>query len=216
MTDFWEFFDDIEGELQHRGATFRQMFEHVDRFEGPVTIVETGCARQKGNWVGDGCSTVLFDQYVTARNDGSMVKTVDLSARAVEVCRTLVSDKVDVVQDDSVPFLHNFVKEAKAKDLCVPLFYLDSFDLDWTYWQPSAIHHLKELTSIHGFLRPETLVVVDDCMQNADYIVQDGKVIYLGQPKPGGKGRLVAEYAETVGARLEFSAYHAGWVGFNS
>lgn len=67
------------------------------------------------------------------------------------------------------------MKVAKAKDLCVPLFYLDSFDLDWTCWQPSAIHRLKELTSIHGFLR-----------------------------------------SETVGACLEFSAYHAGWVGFNS
>ena len=59
---------------------------------------------------------------------------------------------------------------------------------------------------------------------NADYIVflEDGNLplIYpasmIGQPKPGGKGRLVAEYAKTVGARLEFSSYHAGWVGFNS
>ena len=218
MVGFWDFFEDVEGKLQHRAATFRQMFEHVDRFEGPVTIVETGCTRQQENWTGDGCSTILFDQYVTARDDGSTVKTVDLSPLAVEVCKGLVSDRVDVVHGDSVPFLHNFVKEAKAKDICVPLFYLDSFDLDWTYWQPSAIHHLKELTSIHGFLRPETLVVVDDCMQNADYIVEDGKIMYhsMGQPKPGGKGRLVAEYAKTVGARLEFSSYHAGWVGFNS
>jgi hypothetical protein len=215
-TSFWDFFKQIEGKLKHRSTTFRKMFEHVERFNGPIMIVETGCARLQGNWVGDGCSTVLFDKYVSARNDGSSVQTVDLSPQAVKVCRTLVSDKVKVFQADSVPFLHNFVREAKAKEICVPLFYLDSFDLDWIYWQPSAIHHLKELTSIHGFLKPETLVVVDDCMQDADFVISKGKVAFRDKPKPGGKGRLVAEYAEVVGAKLEFSAYHAGWTGFNA
>ena len=67
------------------------------------------------------------------------------------------------------------LESGESQDFCVPLFYLDSFDLEWTCWQSSAIHRLKELTSIHGFLRPET-----------------------------------------VGARLEFSACHAGWVGLRS
>ena len=213
---FWDFFKQTEVELQHRGATFRKMFEHVDHFDGPIMIVETGCARLRGNWIGDGCSTVLFDKYVNARNDGSSVRTVDLSPQAVKVCKTMVSDKVDVIQADSVNFLHNFIREAKTKKICVPLFYLDSFDLDWTYWQPSAIHHLKELTAINGFLKPETMVVVDDCMQNADFVISEGKVSFRNEPKPGGKGRLVAEYAEVVGAKLEFSAYHAGWTGFNA
>lgn len=214
--EFWTWYDEVQGKLNHRAATFRKMFEHLDTFEQPITIVETGCARQQDAWLGDGCSTVLFDKYVTVRNDGSNVKTVDLSAQAVAVCKTLVSDKVEVVQSDSVPFLDKFAKAAHENDITVPLYYLDSFDLDWTYWQPSAIHHLKELTSIHGYLRPDTLVVVDDCMQDADFLVEDGKVLFRGQPKPGGKGRLVAEYAETIGAKLEFSSYHAGWSGFNA
>ncbi len=213
---FWSFFDKIEKDLMHRGATFRRMFEHIDNFSQPITIVETGCARQAGNWVGDGCSTLLFDEYVSSRNDGSRVTTVDLSSQAVESCKKMVSSNVDVFQGDSVPFLNAFVKEAKTKEICVPLFYLDSFDLDWTYWQPSAIHHLKELTSIHGFLGPETMVVVDDCLQTADLLIEEDKIMYYGPPKPGGKGRLVAEYAETVGAKLEFSSYQAGWTGFNA
>ena len=53
FTPFWNFFKKIEGQLQHRGPTFRKMFEHVDCFDGPVMIVETGCTRLKGNWVGD-------------------------------------------------------------------------------------------------------------------------------------------------------------------
>jgi hypothetical protein len=30
----------------------------------------------------------------------------------------------------------------------------------------------------------------------------------------GGKGRLVAEFAEACGAKLEFSDYQAAWSGF--
>ena len=162
MSGFWDFFESVESRLQHRAPTFRQMFEHVDRFESPVTIVETGCARQAGNWIGDGCSTVLFDQYVTARNDGSKVKTVDLSARAVEVCRTLVSDRVDVVQDDSVPFLHNFVKEAKLLRLNCdkahtllnwkPILNLDqciSMTIDWYKKSNLGIDETKEISKSH-------------------------------------------------------------------
>ena len=88
---------------------------------------------------------------MSARNDGSNVKSVDVNQEAVDVCKSLVTDKVEVICDDSVHFLSQFVKEAHAESLAVPLFYLDSFDLDWTYWQPSAVHHLKELAAIAGF-----------------------------------------------------------------
>lgn len=214
--NFWNFFAEVETALKHRSTSFKQMFDHMDKFDGPLTIVETGCTRDPDNWSGDGCSTILFDKYVNAREDGSNVKTVDISPRAVSICKSLVSDKVQVVHDDSVSFLHKFVSEAKRDNLCIPLFYLDSFDLDWTYWQPSAIHHLKELTSIHHFLRPETMVVVDDCMQSADFVLTGAEATFRKRPEPGGKGRLFAEYAKTVGAKLEFSSYQAGWTGFNA
>jgi hypothetical protein len=32
-------------------------------------------------------------------------------------------------------------------------------------------------------------------------------------PAIGGKGRLIAEYAQAVGAKLEFAEYQAGWTG---
>ena len=214
--NFWIFFAEVETALKHRSTSFKQMFDHMDKFDGPITIVETGCTRGPNNWSGDGCSTILFDKYVNAREDGSNVKTVDISPRAVSICKSLVSDKVQVVHDDSVSFLHKFVYEAKRDNLCIPLFYLDSFDLDWTYWQPSAIHHLKELTSIHHFLRPETMVVVDDCMQSADFVLTGAEATFRKRPEPGGKGRLFAEYAKAVGAELEFSSYQAGWKGFNA
>ena len=67
-----------------------------------------------------------------------------------------------------------------------------------------AIHHLKELTSIHGFLRPETLVVVDDCMQTPITSLGKEDVIIARDSRSGRQGRLVAEYAKTVGATSNF------------
>jgi hypothetical protein len=71
--NFWAFFDEVETALQHRCTSFRQMCEHLDKFGGPITIVETGCTRDANNWSGDGCSTVLFDKYVDAREDFVLV-----------------------------------------------------------------------------------------------------------------------------------------------
>jgi len=209
---FWDWFDGISDNLGFRANTFRTMLLHLDNFDGPITIVETGCMRAVENW-GDGCSTLIFDQYVSARNDGSNVKSVDINQRAVDVCKSLVTDKVDVICDDSVHFLYQFVQEARAENLSVPLFYLDSFDLNWTYWQPSAVHHLKELAAIVGFLKPETLVVVDDCMRSCRY-VESEEGLKVTAPKIGGKGLLVAEFANSVNAELVFSEYQAGWKNF--
>ena len=62
--DFWSWFDGIAGpQLAHRTEGFRKVFDHLDRFDRPVGIVETGCVRQQVFWAGDGLSTFLFDRY---------------------------------------------------------------------------------------------------------------------------------------------------------
>lgn len=212
---FWRFFDKEAGpRLGLRGPTFRKMFEYLDRLDGPITIVETGCARQAGNWQGDGQSTVLFDRYVTARDAQSSCVTVDISEASVAACRALVGPRVSVNQDDSVAFLGKFVDKAVEAGQTIDLLYLDSFDLDRTYWYPSAIHHLKELTAAIRCLGPSSLVAVDDCPLGADLVpAGKGNFEFIAEPSIGGKGRLVAEYAATVGARLEFCGYQAGWTG---
>ena len=213
---FWDWFESVSNLLGVRANTFRAMLEHVDKFDGPITIVETGCMRTKDSWQ-DGCSTLIFDQYVTSRNDGSGVISVDNSQAAVDACRELVSDQVQVLCLDSVVFLYHFTQKAKHQSLSVPLFYLDSFDLDWAYWQPSAIHHLKELAAIAHFLDSETLVVVDDCAQFQHFVRSPEQTRTIDNAAGiGGKGRLIAEYAHSIGAELVFSEYQAGWKGFNS
>jgi hypothetical protein len=210
---FWKFFDnEAAPQLAFRASTFRRTFEYLDTVEGRLTIVETGCTREVGNWQGDGQSTLLFDKYVSTRDSESLCVTVDISESSVATCRAIVSSRVSVNQDDSVVFLGNFANEARAANRRIDLLYLDSFDLDRSHWYPSAIHHLKELTAAIRCLHERSLVVVDDCPLNADFVPVSGdNITLLGPALVGGKGRLVAEYANAVAAKLEFSEYQAGW-----
>lgn len=213
-TGFWGWFErEAAGRLGIRAPTFRAIFTRLDQVQGPLTLVETGCARSRDNWWGDGLSTLLFDRYLARRDDGSTCVSVDISPEAVANARQLVGRHVRVVQDDSVHFLSGLAEQMGAEGRTIDLLYLDSFDLDKRYWHPSAIHHLKELTAVIRCLRSDSLVAVDDCPCTADFIpdaTEDGPM-FLEVPTVGGKGRLIAEYAKAVGARLEFAQYQAGW-----
>lgn len=212
---FWEYFDSVAApRLAYREITFRKIFEYLDQIEGPIVIVETGCVRSAGNWDGDGQSTLLFDKYISARDEDSICYTVDISPISVQECKYLVSDRVVVTQDDSVHYLHALSQQLQAENKTIDFVYLDSFDLDKVYWQPSAIHHLKELLAVKDSINEKTLVVVDDCPMQAHYVSSGAAMINTIEPPViGGKGRLIAEYAQSIGAKLEFAQYQAGWTG---
>jgi hypothetical protein len=211
---FWEFFNTEVGSLlAHREETFRLMFDYLDNLQSPVTIIETGCTRLKGNWAGDGQSTVLFDRYISTRDETSKCISVDINPNSVQAARGLVSSRTQVIQQDSVAFLSKLVKEYASNNQTIDLLYLDSFDLDMNYWQPSAIHHLKELAVAIRALRVDSLVVVDDCPSTGDFLLQKNNTIdFVTPPRVGGKGRLVAEFANSIGAKCIFAKYQAGWI----
>ncbi len=213
--DFWNFFNETGPQLVLRERTFRAMFEHLDKIGRPVIIVETGCTRKGGDWEGDGQSSVLFDKYVSMRDQDSIVYSVDIDPASVAEARKLVSSRVQVTQDDGVRFLAQLTQRLVSEGKTIDLLYLDSFDVDWVYWQKSAAHHIKELCAAMRALRKDTLVVVDDCPLEGLFVLSAQQQIqFTRQPLVGGKGRIVAEFAAMVGAKLEFASYQAGWTGF--
>jgi hypothetical protein len=214
--DFWNFFNqEAAPQLGLREKTFRKTFEFLDQISHPLIIVETGCARRAGHWIDDGQSTILFDKYILARDTESVVYSVDINANHLAEAKKLVSPRIQFAQDDSVKFLKDLSSRLRSEGKTLDLLYLDSFDLDWVHWYPSAAHHLKELCAAMRSIRNDTLIAVDDCPLNGLF-VQDSpsSVHFVIQPIVGGKGRLIAEYATTCGAKLEFSGYQAGWSGF--
>ena len=220
---FSKYFDQIAPRLGVRKISFRKIFDYLDKLPDPIIIVETGCLRIKDNFEGDGQSTLLFDYYTQFRGKGSKVYTVDINPEATKNCSEMVSKNVDITTADSVGYLNKLSKKFYDEKKNVSLFYLDSFDLDWRSPEQSCAHHLKELVSIKKILKENTLVVVDDSpingylqeslekKENLDF-VPFGLV-----PKPtiSGKGSLIHQYAMQTGAKLLFSNYQTGWVGFD-
>lgn len=147
--------------------------------------------RTLDNWAGDGQSTLLFDRYVQQRPVGQ-VHTLDINPQ----CRSWVSQHVSVYTEDSVAGLQRLTKRSWPTQASF-MFYLDSFDVDFQNPYPSAAHHLKELVALAPLLAPDTLVVVDD-----------------SPSQPRGKGFLVAEYAQAVGAKILFHDYQLGITNF--
>lgn len=213
--DFWTWFDqEAAPKLAVREVSFRKAFTYLDaiRTTRPVTIVETGCTRAAGNWGGDGQSSVLFDRYLAGCPEGSSGHAVDIDPAATAECSRLVSDRITVHTGDSVPVLRQIARTLASQNRTIDLLYLDSFDVDWRHKVPSSAHHLKELVSIGGSLRPDTLVMVDDCPTEARMIANDGGGFSLiSTPQIGGKGGMVAEYAAQVDATMLFTHYQAAW-----
>src|SRR6187401_3018200 len=205
--EFWNFFDgEAAPRLALRANTFRKMFEHLDRFDAPINIIETGCARFKDDWT-DGQSTMLFDKYIHCHAPESKFYSVDINKAATDFARTFIGPKTALTTDDSVKYLAKLTADFLANGQTADLVYLDAHDLDWHYWHPSAAHHLMELCAVLRILRKDTLVAVDDCAHSANFVRTNNNINFISPPIIAGKGRMVAEFAARIGAKVEFSEY---------
>ena len=216
---FSEFFESIKDKLGIRKTSFTKIFQYLDNINGPINILETGCLRFKDNFEGDGQSTLLFDKYTQFRKDESKVYTVDINPKATEICKSVVSDNVEIHTGDSVRYLTIQMPKLKKEEKKISLVYLDSFDVDWQSSDRAAAHHLKELIAVINYISEETLIVIDDAPIFAPMKIEDKKLSVITEhpaPKPfvGGKGYLVNEFAYASDATLYFSNYQTAWFNF--
>jgi SAM-dependent methyltransferase len=195
-----------------RQHSMRKVFEYLEakRPEGHL-IIETGCARTKDNWAGDGQSTYLFDQF--AEHCNGQVFSVDISPQACEYARSVAGARTSVFAEDSVAFLKRLGDQLVAAKKPIDLLYLDSFDLDFFNTVPSSAHHLKELCAISPALSAGTLVVVDDSYRLVRCVLSNnGGVTMIGDQGIDGKAKLVAQYFQNIGNPIYFEGYQCGWI----
>jgi hypothetical protein len=153
--------------LGKRFSTFRAIFVWLEsRKKKYYWIVETGCARITGNYLGDGQSTLLWDEFVNFY-DGH-VDSIDLSPESCRVAQNAVSLKTTVHCSDSCAWLKSRLPQISAASPGghhLDLLYLDSFDLDLNNPHPSSMHHLKEFITVLPGLRTlnkNVLLAIDD------------------------------------------------------
>lgn len=190
MSTFWKkYFDPIKPRLGARQEGFEKIFNYLSDFNDPV-IIETGTYREEDNYTGDGCSTLLFDNYVDIH--GGSLLSIDIDPEACTLAKNN-TQHAEVIECDSVEFLGTLSGHCH-------LLYLDSYNIaDWSNdWAPAA-HHLKELFAAKDIIGPETLIVIDDNIKTS-----------TGQRL--GKGRLVYELMDSIGIEPWFDLYQIGWV----
>jgi len=191
----WEdYYEEVKPLLGLRELGFTRIFEHLDNIKDPV-IVETGTVREDYNFEGDGCSTVLFDNYI-GKKGGTLI-TVDIDPAACKNART-VTTHAEVVEADSVEFLSTL-------DGHVDVLYLDSFNIyNWLDdWEASG-HHLKELFAAKNIIKDGTLIVVDDNLY--------GTSVGQKSNQKFGKGRMINEMMKSIGIPIHIDGYHMGWI----
>ena len=189
MTSWDDYFTEVKPKLGARARGFEKIFAYLDETTNP-TIIETGTYREENNFTGDGCSTLLFDNYVNDR--GGSVISIDIDPKACALASANTSNLTEVVESDSVEFLGTLRGS-------VTLLYLDSYNIqNWQDdWAPAA-HHLKELFAAKDIIQHDTLIVIDDNIKH------EGKRL--------GKGRLVYELMESLGIEPFLDDYQVGWV----
>lgn len=187
--------DSIFKKLGSRENTFRMIYKHMSRYTSG-TIIETGTARTKDNWRGDGQSTLIWDLFLQdnikdeARPEWKCV-SIDIDKKNIDVARGQTShieyrcgDSVKVLSRLSLSYVTN-----------CRLLYLDSFD-----WTPalnfeSSFHHLCELATIWRLLPSGCLIVVDD-----------------RHDPNNGKHWMVQRFMDKAGIEPAFCDYQVGWV----
>ena len=96
MPTWKEYFKKKSSLLGRRSISFNMIFKYLDDLETEeVFIVETGCYREEDNYTGDGCSTLLFDNYLKDRKGNAIA--IDIDPKACDLARKNVSDKVEII-----------------------------------------------------------------------------------------------------------------------
>ncbi len=149
--EFANVYDGLTEEEMKRGHhinyyTFRKFFELLRTFENP-TIVETGSSAWGVN------SSTLFDTYINKY--GGDFHTVDINPYTTQKVQQTISPMSRAYNGDSVSFLKTFPKQVDA-------VYLDSYDMDWLNYEPSAQHGKKEMEAVLPLLKDRSIILIDD------------------------------------------------------
>lgn len=178
--------------LVYRRDTFALMIEHFEKAAalGLIQIIETGTARARGNWSGDGQSTLIWD-WLAGEIDGAKVLSIDMNPAAVELAKEQTKN-VKFLVGDSIEKLSSQKSTVLSK---VGLLYLDSLDFDWGAGHVSAQHHLGELLAVWESIPSGCLIAVDDC--HSPY---------------QGKHTAVAAFMAEKKIIPAFSGYQMGWI----
>jgi hypothetical protein len=185
--------------------TFRKFFELLVNIKNPI-IIETG----SNAWGVD--SSSLFDNFISKY--GGTFYTVDINEKIYNnVKNILKNNNSKAFLDDSVNFLKKFNQISDKK---IDAVYLDSYDLDWTNYEDSAIHGKNEFVNLIPHLNNYSIVMIDDTPINPEFlpfrnnIYESVKANYEKNNIIPGKGMYVEEVLKQQNILYKKILHHYG------
>lgn len=159
MQDFFIRYINGDRSLGSRYGTMRMAISMLNHDKDNV-FVETGTTRKNKmntpkveDRAADGCSTVMFGDYVS--KFGGHVWTCDIDPMNIMNCRIATEeyeDHITYVTDDSLNFLQSFDKQ-------IDFLYLDSVD---SHVPGAKEHQLEEIKIALPKLHKNSVVLLDD------------------------------------------------------
>jgi hypothetical protein len=190
--DNYEMFSGKNGLAKHINyLTFKKLFENMTQLKEPI-ILESGIASQGTH------STYLFNEYV--KKYGGKFWSVDINRDLVEMHKGNMCPATQLVCDNSV----SFFKQWSKKNDEVDVIYLDSYDLDFYNYEPSANHGLSEYYSLLPVIKKNTLLLIDDTpinpywLDTRDQLYYDMISFYDKNKYLPGKGMYVLKEIKKV------------------
>ena len=166
----------------------------------PSLIVETGTSAYGTD------SSRLFDSYIT--RFGGRFYSVDINPLASRRLAFQHSRNSHFVVSDSLIYLENF--QLESTDSKIDLVYLDSWDVDWSNPNESAIHGYNEYLRIKARLKSGSVLVIDDTPRTMNWIPPEfvdiaQEYLKVNSVLPG-KGALILK--ELQGSPLVKKIWH--------
>lgn len=171
---------------QQRWPTFQWIAAELLKTDKPIGVFETGTARIRGNWDGDGQSTLMWDFLAQATR--GFVMSVDLNPDSCRVCRKQVKI-ASVINADSILAARLFKRAHETS-----LLFLDSYDWSEEKKAYSSLHCIGELAAIYEKLPSGCLIAVDDCHDDER-----------------GKHVMVKRFFDYAGIQRSVSGYLSVW-----
>lgn len=176
--------------LGERKAGFEFCLNYLNDIQDEAYIVETGTARIKDNWEGDGQSTLVWDWCLGQKPNLKGI-SIDMSAEFITNARNQTKNMTYQISDSLVA-LNKMDEDIVRK---IKMLYLDSYDWSAETQMDSAFHHFCELASVWRLLPPGCLIMVDD--RHSEY---------------QGKHLMVNFFFEKLNKSPVYTGYQIAWV----
>ena len=197
MPAFERLYNDLKPHYKARAGGFALALRHL--FMQPGHIIETGSARAPNDLEGTGASTLLFAGSLLSVPAEHRLYSIDIDPAPALKCRDAdpeACERVDFIIGDSVTALEQMPEEVLARTRVV---YLDSLDYPMGEQHSldrylSEAHHLNELSAVYDRLPSDTLIMVDDRIDDATgkHVLVESYLRHVRGLEPIYKGAQIA------------------------